>query len=189
MDGCACVFEEWKYGGQKVSKYHELAQINQNKQTNLDTLRCYCLLFHVAFSSQLIRIYKIKRPIWTEQKDSADNLWFLFHVCHCRETTTRVVLSCRLNESCTIGKKTCDSTLYYLSLDKWWEYGLLLYIQNIYLETTFISENFCMKYIVVAAFAQEKRGQLLWRLIYAKNPDLQTMYTSIVNVYFFNTAM
>ena len=26
---------------------------------------------------------------------------------------------------------------------------------------------------------------LLWRLIHAKNPDLQTMYTSIVNVYFF----
>ena len=29
----------------------------------------------------------------------------------------------------------------------------------------------------------------LWRLIHAKNPDLQTMYTSIVNVYFLNTAM
>ena len=26
LDGCACVFEEWIYGGQKVPKSHELAQ-------------------------------------------------------------------------------------------------------------------------------------------------------------------
>ena len=27
LDDCACVFEEWIYGGQKVPKSHELAQI------------------------------------------------------------------------------------------------------------------------------------------------------------------
>ena len=27
LDGCACEFEEWIYGGQKVPKSHELAQI------------------------------------------------------------------------------------------------------------------------------------------------------------------
>ena len=27
--------------------------------------------------------------------------------------------------------------------------------------------------------------EIIWRLIYAKNPDLQTMYTSVVNMYFF----
>ena len=27
LDGCACIFEEWIYGGQKVPKSHELAQI------------------------------------------------------------------------------------------------------------------------------------------------------------------
>ena len=27
LDGCSCVFEEWIYGGQKVPKSHELAQI------------------------------------------------------------------------------------------------------------------------------------------------------------------
>ena len=37
-------------------------------------------------------------------------------------------------------------------------------------------------------FANERcggRDAVLWRLIHAKNPDLQTMYTSVVNVYFF----
>ena len=32
--------------------------------------------------------------------------------------------------------------------------------------------------------------KMLWRLIYAKNPDIQTRYNSIVNMHFFlNTAM
>ena len=26
LDGCACVFEEWVYGGHKVPKFHEVAQ-------------------------------------------------------------------------------------------------------------------------------------------------------------------
>ena len=29
------------------------------------------------------------------------------------------------------------------------------------------------------------RGHCVWRLIYAKNPDMQTRYNSVVNMYFF----
>ena len=48
-----------------------------------------------------------------------------------------------------------------------------------------------MQYVGQTCRALQKRfGEHLWRLIHAKNPDLQTMYTSVVNVYFFlNTAM
>ena len=41
LDGCACIFEEWIYGGQKMPKCHELARIIL--QTVLKRIRIYSL--------------------------------------------------------------------------------------------------------------------------------------------------
>ena len=40
------------------------------------------------------------------------------------------------------------------------------------------------QYICIV-YAKYQKASVIWRLFHAKNPDLQTMYTSIVNVYFF----
>ena len=43
LDGCACVFEEWIYGGQKVPKSHELSHLNF-----LYSLHTYCFIWVVS---------------------------------------------------------------------------------------------------------------------------------------------
>ena len=59
LDGCACVFEEWIYGGQKVPKSHELAQITCANLHVVPTVKdCYVwqmytriyFFFHMSFS-------------------------------------------------------------------------------------------------------------------------------------------